>query len=458
MAEVLTEKSADAPARMPEGVWNAYWFQVFNTMSFVIVVSTPMLLYFKKLGASGTVLGIVVALPALMNILQIPAAQFVEKIGYRAFVLSGWTLRSAFVLGIAGVAMLPSKIDPVTRIALLLFLLFAFNASRGISLCGYLPWMTHLIPEGVRGRYVSGDQTSAALAQLGTMIVSTIYLKAPEAKYAYGLLFVGGFVAILVSLWFLQRIPDVPVTPMAESMEKVPYKEMLFHPPFFRLMVYNAVLLFSIAGAGVIWIPLLRDSFAATDSLILGMMVLWSFMSAVALWGFGRLVDRVGSRPLLGLATLVLVVHLSLWGSVAAHALPFGLLAIILVQSTSAIGMAAFNLANTRLVMASVPAMGRSHFFALYTVVTSLVSGIFPIFWGMLLDALAGWGGAWSRWQWNPYSLLYVAMAVGMCVAVVLRSRVTEARAMTTDAFLRELLVKTPSRAISRLLPRRPVS
>ncbi|HTS16718.1 MAG TPA: MFS transporter, partial [Verrucomicrobiae bacterium] len=209
---------------------------------------------------------------------------------------------------------------------------------------------------------------------------------------------------------------------------------------------------------GVIWIPLVRDTFAASDSLILGMMILWNFVSAVALWGFGHLVDRVGSRPMLGMGTLILVVHLSLWCSVAAHVLPFNLLAIFLIQTTSAIGVSAFNLANMRLVMASVPPMGRSHFFALYTVLTSLVSGIFPIVWGMLLDGLAGWGGSWSSWQWNQFSLLYAAQAAIMIVAVVLRNRVSEARAMTTDAFLRELLVKTPSRAISRLLPRRPVS
>ena len=456
VTDVMTQRSKHAPGRMPEGVWKAYGFQVFNTVSFTIVLSTPMILYFKKLGASATVLGIVLALPALMNILQIPAAQFVEKMGYRAFVLWGWTVRSAFILGIAGVAMLPEKIDSPTRMALLLFLLFAFNASRGISLCGYLPWMTQWIPEEVRGRYVSRDQTSAALATLGTIIVSTIYLKPPEATHAYGLLFLGGFAAILLSLWFLRRIPDEPVPPSAASSGNAPYMDMLFHPPFFKLMVYNAVLLFSLAGAGVIWIPLLRDSFAATDSLILGMSALWSFVSAVCLWGFGHLVDRVGSRPLLGLATLLLVVHLSLWCSVAAHVLAFNLLAIVLIQSTSAVGVSLFNLANTRLVMASVPAMGRSHFFALYTVVTSLVSGIFPIFWGILLDALAGWGTTWSRWQWNPYSVLYAAMVVIMIVAVALRNHLSEARAMTTDAFLRELLVKTPSRAISRLLPRRP--
>ena len=443
---------------MPAGVGNAYAFQVFNTMSYTIVLATPMILYFKKLGASATVLGIVLALPALLNILQIPAARFVETMGYRAFVLRGWTLRAAFILAMAGVALLPEKIDALTRIALMLFLLFAYNASRGISLCGFLPWVTQWIPEEVRGRYVSRDQMSSALATLGTMILAAFYLRRPEAKYAYGLLFFASFLTVIISLWFLRRIPDVPVPSSSVSPERVPYKEMLFYPPFFKLLIYNAVFLVAQAGSGVFWIPMLRDSFAATDSLILGMMVLSSAMSAICLWGFGHLVDRVGSRPLLGLATLVFVAHLSCWCSVAARVLPFTFPTIFVIQFTAAISISLFNLANTRLVMATVPPMGRSHFFALYTVVTSLVSGVFPVLWGILLDTLAGWEASWSQWRWNQYSVSYGAVTVITVCALVLRNRLSEPRAMTTDAFLRELLVETPSRALSRLLARRPPS
>jgi MFS family permease len=143
---------------------------------------------------------------------------------------------------------------------------------------------------------------------------------------------------------------------------------------------------------------------------------------------------------------------------VAARVLPFTSATIFVIQFTAAISISLFNLANTRLVMATVPSMGRSHFFALYTVVTSLVSGIFPIFWGILLDALAGWGVLWSKWQWNQYSVSYGAVTVITVVALVLRNALSEPRAMTTDAFLRELLVETPSRAISRILARRPPS
>jgi len=444
--------------KMPVGVGNAYAFQIFNTMSYTIILATPMILYFKKLGASATVLGIVLALPQLMNILQIPAARFVESMGYRAFVLYGWTVRAAFILAMAGVALLPEKIEALTRIALMLFLLFGYNASRGISLCGFLPWVTQWIPEEVRGRYVSRDQMSSALATLGTMILAAFYLRPPETPYAYGLLFFASFVTVIISLWFLQRIPDVPVPPSSENRERVPYKEMLLYPPFFKLLIYNAVFLVAQAGSGVFWIPMLRDSFAATDSLILGMMVLSSSVSTVCLWGFGHLVDRVGSRPLLGLATLIFVIHLSCWCSVAARILPFAFPAIFVIQFTAGISISLFNLANTRLVMATVPAMGRSHFFALYTVVTSLVLGVFPILWGMLLDTLAGWGILWSKWQWNQYTVAYGAATAITIVALVLRNALSESRAMTTDAFLRELLVETPSRALSRILARRPPS
>ena len=124
---------------------NAFLFQVFNTSSFYLVMGLPMMLYFKKLGASATVLGVLACLAALLNIFQIPAARFVEKVGYRNFVLRGWVSRSALIGGIMLVAALPLPIDAFSRQALMLFLLFLFNTVRGISLSGYLPWILSLI-------------------------------------------------------------------------------------------------------------------------------------------------------------------------------------------------------------------------------------------------------------------------------------------------------------------------
>jgi len=448
---------SDQPsAQMPAGIGNAYVFQVFNTMSFTIVLGMPMILFFKHLGASATILGMVIALPALLNILQIPAASLVEKIGYRAFVLRGWSARCFIILGMAVVAFLPGKIDRTTRIALMLFLLFIYNASRGFSVCGWFPWMTQLIPERLRGRYVSRDQLSGAVALLGTMIGTALFVKHAEELSVFGWILVVGFLAGIVSLWFLMRMPDAPVPAQSRTKGPVPWKAMVFHPPFYRLLLFNIVIQLALAGSGVCWVPLLRDVHGFADWQFLTMMALFSAGSALTLWGFGALADRVGSKPLLGVSGMIIVAHFSLWASVAAGVVAPTVLVIIIIQLSAAFGTALLGLANTRLLMAVVPEMGRSHFFALFSVVTSLIAGVFPVLWGLLVDSLAGWKAQWGFMVWNQFSVCYLLIIAIYLIAQIFWARLQEPKAMPTDVFLHELLVKTPSRALSRIIMRRP--
>ena len=95
------------PDPMPPDIHYVYIYEVFNTASFSIVLGSPMLLFFQHLNASATILAIAACLAPVLNILQIPAAQYVEKVGYRRFVVSGWTVRSIIVVGMMHVALLP---------------------------------------------------------------------------------------------------------------------------------------------------------------------------------------------------------------------------------------------------------------------------------------------------------------------------------------------------------------
>jgi hypothetical protein len=353
---------------------------------------------------------------------------------------------------------LPEKIDRTTRIALMLFLLFLYNSSRGVSSCAFLPWITQWIPEGLRGRYLSGDQMSTALAVLGTTAVTAWFFRGVTGSVAFAVMFAGSFVAGMVSLMFLRKIPDVPVPHSVTGGGGVRWKEIVFHPPFFRLLVYNVVFQFAMAGAGLFWVPMLRDRYAFQDWQILGMMAMWGAVVAVTLWSFRALADRVGSRPLLAVSGGVFVVHLLGWCAIAADVLPPTLWVIALIQTTAGLGGALFNLANTRLAMETVPRTGRSHFFAVFTVVNNLILGVMPVGWGLLIDTLAGWQCRWSLWEWNQYSVGYTAVIVVLVVSQFFRARLAEERAMSTDVFLNELLVKTPSRALSRLIGRRWLS
>ncbi len=435
---------------------NAFLFQVFNTSSFYLIMGLPMMLYFKKLGASATVLGVVASLGALMNIFQIPAARFVEQVGYRTFVLRGWTSRSVMIGGVALVVGLPLALDEGTRQILVLFLLFLFNIARGISLSGYLPWISAIVPESVRGRFLTFDQAASQAALLVTVGLTAWFLHYTDRPQSFGILFGVSLVLAGLSLFYLKKIPDAP-TPSArkEGAEPVPWRAMLSHRPFLRLVTFHGIMMLALAGGGLIFIPFARDQLGCTDSKFMILHLIWGSVFVLASLRAGRMLDRVGSRPVLVLAAMTLGVHWLGWGAVAAHLLPFSWGVIFFQQATAGVGLAFYNSAHMRLLMATVPTMGRSHFFALFSVVASLVAGLAPLGWGLLTDTMSRWHLG-TEIQVNGFVLLYGSFILILFPAMVALRRVEEPRASTTEELLRELILETPWRSITRWWNRRP--
>src|SRR5688500_8333308 len=118
---------------LPGGLQNAFFFACFNALSFQIVLGSPMVLYAKTLDASATVLGILAGMMPLLVIFQIPAANYVDRVGYKRFVFTGWGIRVGLIFLIALVPLGAAFLGPMARLSLILLLLFAFNLSRGIS-------------------------------------------------------------------------------------------------------------------------------------------------------------------------------------------------------------------------------------------------------------------------------------------------------------------------------------
>ena len=441
---------------MPKDIHFAHLFQFFNTLSFSLIIGLPMVLFFQHLHASATVLGIIYSLPALMNILQIPGAAVVEKVGYRSFVLRGWTLRGFVLVGMIAVPLLAGVLGLGTQIGLMLGLLFIYNCLRGFAACGFLPWMTHLVPEAVRGTFVSRDQACGALGGFLTLLGSAALFHFIDGANSFAAAFGISFATAMVSLFFLRRIPDVPVPHEAENPEKIPWRSMFLYPPFLKLLFYNVVINFVMAPAGVFWVPLVRQLAGWDDSRIMVFGALLTVLSVGTIWGFGRIVDRVGSRPLLAFSGISLIGQSALWLCFACGLLPMntGVMAALLILGACAIPV--FSMANALLLMGTVPIAGRSHFFALHSVVNSVVLGVSPTLFGIALDGLKDLHWKVGGGELDRYGAFYLSMILVVAIALYLLHRLDEPRAMTTKAFLYELLVVTPSRALTLVGLRRP--
>ncbi len=441
---------------MPRGVTNAYLFQIFNSTSWSLIVGTPMLLFLKNLGASGTVLGLTVALLPLFSVLQIPAADYVERIGYKHFVVQGWASRSIFILGIMIAAFLPPEFSPRFRITVILVMLACFAITRGISVCGYTPWITQLVPETLRGTYISRDTMCMFIALTGTMLLSSWWVSAFPSSRAFGFLFALSYLAALTSVIFLRRIPDIQTVKPSANAIRPPWKAMIFHPPFFRFVLFNVGYNLFGSALSVIWVPLMKDGLHASGSLILGLTAYSSIICAGVSLVTGPIADRTGSRPLMAFACTLILFSQTYWMLIAAGVLPNHTGLLFLIIPFGATGYTILGLASTRLLMGIVPALGRSHFFAISSVATSLTLGLMPILWGLAFDGLerlipAGFTFV-PGWNWNAFSLFYAWVIIGTLAAQFLRHRLDEPRAMSTEEFMRILLVQTPTRLASRMI------
>jgi MFS family permease len=450
----LATESKPGPERFPSGLKNAFLFAGFNALSFQIVLMSPMVLYAKTLGATATVLGIITGMMPLLVIFQIPAAQYVARVGYRKFVLGGWGTRISFIFLIAIVPIL-TFLDKSSRLSLILLFLFCFNLSRGISSCAWLPWITSLVPENMRGKYLTRDAAWVNCGSFITIVFSAFCLGENPQPWRFSVLFTFSGLMGVASLYFLNRIPDVPFPEeIRPSKTPVPWREIANYAPFKKLL--QMLVAWSVASGGLatFTVAFMKTEAGIPDEKILLVTSMQFLGGLSSLWLIGPRLDRLGSRPILIFSFCVYLLILAGWFGMAGRLLTPGLLLILALQFLMGLGAALVSMANTRLAMTIIPVMGRNHFFALYSVIGNLTLGLAPIFWGIFIDALKQLRQTHLGIEWTRYTVFFVAASCAFLVAMTLSQRLHEPKAASFERLLREILIQSPQRVWLRFWPR----
>jgi len=441
---------------LPEGVAHAYGFAAFNALSFQMVVGSPMILYAKSLDATATQLGLIAGMLPLMNSLQIPAARFVGRIGHKRFVIGGWSARICFIVLMVLVPLSGDFLGHGGQLAAILGLLFLFNTSRGISACGWLPWITSIIPGPVRGKFLTTESGVANVASLVAFLLAAAVLGSEPGGAHFAALFAFSALAGATSLAFLRRIPeDRDPQSLYNSVTPVRLVAMLRQSPFRRLLFLAVCWSVASGGLAAFAVSFLREATPMPDGKIL-LLNSAAFLGGIStLLVLSRLLDRIGSRPVLVGTALFCALSMLGWVSMSAGLLHASMPMVLLLMFAMGLGASAVNLAITRLAMATIPETGRSHYFAVYSVVGSVVLGLSPILWGALVDLLGQrpppitFGMAWQ-----PYALLFASFGVCFLVTCVAAWRVHEPESASLDQLLRQAMSRNRLRFWIRLWPR----
>jgi MFS family permease len=436
----------------PDAVRQAWRFALFNGLSYQIVGGSPMILYVKTLHASATVLGIITGMMPLLVILQIPAAEHIPRLGLKRFFIGGWGTRTLFTFGLAAVPFLAVFLDAPTRLVLVLALLFGFNFVRGVTSCGWLPWITALVPETLRGRYLARDAAMTSLGCFVTVLVCAATLGTAPHAWQFAATFAFSATMGLTSLVFLRRMPDVPVADdPARGRGGVPWGEMLRHPPFRKLL--RAVMAWALAAGGVttFTVTFLKSETGLPEGKILLLTSVFFLGGLSSLWFLGHRLDQLGSKPVLKFSVAMWLLVMAGWAAIAGGLLAPELALILALQFLMGLFTALVNAANSRLAMAVIPVMGRNHFFALYSVFANVTQGLAPIAWGLLIDAIGHRHWTGLGLDWNRYTIFFAAVAAAFGVMYTQLRGLEEPQAASLEKLLAEVFVQSPQRLWLRL-------
>jgi MFS family permease len=442
-------------ASFPPGLNNAFIFATFNALSFPLVVGSPMVLYAKSLGASATVLGIIAGMMPLLVIFQIPAASHVTRVGYKRFVFAGWGMRVMFIFAMALVPLAGGFLNHTTQLALLLMLLFAFNLSRGISSCAWLPWITSLLPASLRGRFLAVEAACVNLSSFTVFLLAAFTLGGSPPAWRFAALFAFSALMGVASLVFLKRIPEVS-TPaeVRTSTTAVPWLEIAGYRPFRKLLLFNLGWSLAYGGLSAFTVAYLKVEAGMTERDIL-LVTSVAFLGGLGSLAFlGRRLDHFGSKPVLTACMVAWFLIAAAWFAFASHAATLNTGLLLALQIAMGMSVSLVNMANTRLAMATIPVMGRNHFFALFSVVSNLTLGLSPVLWGLMIDALQSLHWRWHAIEFNRYSCFFIGAALMFAVALAFCRRLEEPQAVTMEKLLRDVLIDSPLRVWVRLWPR----
>jgi MFS family permease len=433
---------------------NANQFSLYNQLNFQITLGAPMILYAKSLGAGATTIGIVAALAPLLTVLQLPTAYFIPKVGYKRFVLLGWLSRT--IIGFS-LALLPlvTALDAATKTSLMLMCLFTFNVLRGISTGAWLPWLTSLIPETSRGAFLRRDQTFMQIGGVLAMALSTLVLWRDAHPGNFSFLFLLSACAGTLSLFFIRRIPDVSIEDQIRgSGQPVPWLEILRHPPFSKLLIFNVVYNWVVGGLAAFAIGFLQSRARFTDGAILACSLLSFVGASVSVSSFGELLNQVGSKPILRIAIVCYLWAVICWVLLSSNLLYSSASIVAIIYFILGIAGGLFSIANTRMAMDTMPVMGRNHFFSLFTVFSSLSLGLAPIGWGIFLDLLANLEARIGAFEINRYSIYFSLLVVLVIVTFILANPLVEKKGQPFSLALRDTVIYSRLRLFSRFLNR----
>lgn len=348
--------------------------------------------YALQLGASNYIIGLLAAIGPLMNLIQVPCIYLVEKIKNRkAIVVTSSLISRSFWLLIAAIPFLfSSKIGIFVLVGGMAF----HSVLAAVSGTAWNPWLRDLLPQDKLGSFFSRRMIMSTVLGIVLSLVCASYVDQwkkffPDQEiYAYSVLFVLGFIAGIIGVFYLSRIPEPRMAPPEGKVNFLGVLALPFKDDNFRkLMAFLGSWTFAVNLAAPFFTVYLLKRLDMEMSVVIGLSILSQLVHLVFLKIWGKFADRFTNKSVLSVSGPMFLICILAWTFTTMpdkHILTFPLLIIIYVFM--GIATAGTNIAAGNIGMKLAPKGKATSFLTVSNFINSLAASFSPILGGKFAD------------------------------------------------------------------------
>lgn len=405
----------------------------------VLTTGVFLVAFALKLGASIELVGFIAAIPPLTQILSFFAAYIVQKYKKRRALcmISSFSSRIFWLF----IAAIPFLFSVELGLSLFIITLFILSCIAVISSTSWNTWMKDLVPEEQLGPFFAKRIILTLIIGLILTLAAGFFIDFwnnefslyPVDVYSYSILFFIAFLAGMLGIYFISRIPEPR---METEIQSSKLRELLSKPfrdtNYRRVMIFLTLWNFAINLASPFFVVVMIKQLNLDMGLITILTVLSQTTNIIFLGFLGRL-SKYSNKSVLQFSSPIFLVCILVWVfTTAFESIVLVLSLLIIVHIFTGISTAGVTLAMGNITLRLAPKKDAAPYLATNTVFTSLAAGIAPIIGGFLFQLL-------FYQNWNFYFL--VVFLIGL-LSMFWLSKIKETGEVTPRTFIHEFLLE----------------
>ncbi len=348
--------------------------------------------YTLDLGGNNAIIGLIVAIPSITQLIQIPGIMLVERYRIRRKI-------TVLAAGLSRLFLLPIAFIPFIsfefRIPVLLIIITFHYGIGAIGNCSWDSWMKDLIPTEQLGRFFSRRMTYAVAFGIVVSFFTGLaidYWKMyiPDQKLIiYSFLFIIGFIVGIIGVMIVSTIYEPSMT---VSTGKPHIRKLLIAPlndtNFRRLLLFLIPWNFAINLAAPFFVVYMINILYIDLFLIVILQVLAQITNIIFFRIWGNIIDKYSNKSVLLIVCPLFLAGIVIWLFTTASNFLLTLIILILIHLILGISTAGINLATLNIGLKLAPKGSATSYLAVRNILIAIAAGFAPLIAGIFADLL----------------------------------------------------------------------